>query len=127
MRAVPTMPQRNGAESARDMRLLYPSRVSWMTMRRVRVQTTGCGIVVAAIGAACTPDASRSNTLADGNPRGPEHGQERVLRGGSWMCSDNFCTNYRPGARSSATPDTGLNNLGFRCVKDAETTDEPSE
>jgi formylglycine-generating enzyme len=51
-------------------------------------------------------------------PPGPTSGTERVLRGGSWMCSENFCTNYRPGARSHATPDTGLNNLGFRCVKD---------
>ena len=43
---------------------------------------------------------------------------ERVLRGGSWMCSENYCTNYRVAARSHATPDSGLNNLGFRCVSD---------
>ena len=39
-----------------------------------------------------------------------EIGTERVLRGGSWLCSENFCSNYRPGARSQATPDSGLNN-----------------
>ena len=39
------------------------------------------------------------------------------MRGGSWLCAENFCTNYRPAARSHATPDTGLNNLGFRCAK----------
>lgn len=61
---------------------------------------------------------SRSPGVA---PPGPASGTERALRGGSWMCSENFCTNYRPGARSHATPDTGLNNLGFRCAKDAAT------
>jgi formylglycine-generating enzyme required for sulfatase activity len=52
-------------------------------------------------------------------PSGPATGIERVMRGGSWMCSENYCTNYRPGARSHATPDTGLNNTGFRLVRDA--------
>lgn len=54
------------------------------------------------------------------NPKGPEAGPEHVIRGGSWMCAENFCTNYRVAARSHATPDTGLNNLGFRCVRDVD-------
>lgn len=53
------------------------------------------------------------------NPQGPVSGGERVLRGGSWMCSENYCTGFRVAARSHATPDSGLNNLGFRCVRDA--------
>lgn len=56
------------------------------------------------------------------NPNGPASGSERVIRGGSWMCAENFCTNYRVAARSHATPDSGLNNLGFRCVRDASMT-----
>ncbi|HEV8592163.1 MAG TPA: SUMF1/EgtB/PvdO family nonheme iron enzyme, partial [Pyrinomonadaceae bacterium] len=52
------------------------------------------------------------------NPKGAARGNERVIRGGSWMCAENFCTNYRVAARSHATPETGLNNLGFRCVRD---------
>ncbi len=52
------------------------------------------------------------------NPDGPAVSKERVMRGGSWMCAENFCTNYRVAARSHATPDSGLNNLGFRCVRD---------
>jgi formylglycine-generating enzyme len=52
------------------------------------------------------------------NPRGAAGGDERVIRGGSWMCAENFCTNYRVAARSHSVPDTGLNNLGFRCVRD---------
>jgi formylglycine-generating enzyme required for sulfatase activity len=53
------------------------------------------------------------------NPTGPPRGTERVLRGGSWMCSDNFCRGYRTAARNKSEPDSGLNNTGFRCVKDA--------
>ena len=52
------------------------------------------------------------------DPKGPELGSERVIRGGSWMCAENFCSNYRVAARSYATPDSGMNNLGFRCVRD---------
>ncbi|MGB7070763.1 MAG: formylglycine-generating enzyme family protein [Pyrinomonadaceae bacterium] len=52
------------------------------------------------------------------DPQGARDGTERVIRGGSWMCSENFCSNYRPSARSASTPDTGLNNLGFRCARD---------
>jgi formylglycine-generating enzyme len=54
------------------------------------------------------------------NPAGAKNGTEKVIRGGSWMCAENFCTNYRVAARSHATPDTGLNNLGFRCVRDIQ-------
>lgn len=59
-------------------------------------------------------------TSPNQNPEGPEIGEERVIRGGSWMCAENFCTNYRVAGRSHSTPDTGLNNLGFRCVRDAK-------
>jgi len=52
------------------------------------------------------------------NPRGPGSGADRVIRGGSWLCSDNYCTGYRVAARNHTAPDTGLNNLGFRCVRD---------
>jgi formylglycine-generating enzyme required for sulfatase activity len=51
------------------------------------------------------------------DPRGPATGTERVIRGGSWMCSENYCTGYRAAARSHSGPDSGLNNLGFRCAR----------
>jgi len=54
------------------------------------------------------------------NPAGPNSGEERVMRGGSWLCARNFCTNYRVSGRSHATVDSGLNNLGFRCARDAK-------
>jgi formylglycine-generating enzyme required for sulfatase activity len=62
------------------------------------------------------PDYYTSSPAKD--PRGPANGDQRVIRGGSWMCAENFCSNYRVAARSRSTPDTGLNNLGFRLAKD---------
>ena len=44
---------------------------------------------------------------------------KKVLRGGSYLCSDVYCTGYRPSARMKSSPDTGLSHTGFRCVKDA--------
>jgi len=55
------------------------------------------------------------------DPRGPDAGQERVLRGGSWAGSDDGC---RSSARAGAAPqfaDTcfGSDTFGFRCVRRA--------
>jgi formylglycine-generating enzyme required for sulfatase activity len=63
-------------------------------------------------------DAGYYATSPRANPPGPTAGAERVIRGGSWMCSENYCTNYRAAARGHTAPDSGLNNLGFRCVRD---------
>jgi len=52
------------------------------------------------------------------SPKGPATGAERVMRGGSWMCSENYCRNFRTAARSSSAPDSGLDNLGVRCAYD---------
>ncbi len=60
------------------------------------------------------------------NPQGPAKGfdpadplaPKRVIRGGSFMCSDEYCSGYRVTARMKTTPTSGLMNLGFRCVRD---------
>lgn len=44
--------------------------------------------------------------------------QQKVIRGGSFLCSESYCTGYRNSARMSSAPDTGLEHTGFRCVKD---------
>ncbi len=51
------------------------------------------------------------------NPRNP-YQQERVIRGGSFLCNDSYCSGYRNARRMGTTVDTGLNHTGFRCVKD---------
>lgn len=42
---------------------------------------------------------------------------KRVTRGGSFLCSENYCVGYRPSSRMKTSPDTGLVHTGFRCVK----------
>jgi formylglycine-generating enzyme len=53
-------------------------------------------------------------------PHGPDVGQVRVLRGGSYLCHDSYCNRYRNAARSSNTPDSSMGNAGFRTVARAK-------
>ena len=55
---------------------------------------------------------------SDTDPRGPENGQRRVLRGGSYLCHDSYCNRYRVSARNSNTPESTSGNIGFRVVVD---------
>jgi formylglycine-generating enzyme required for sulfatase activity len=41
---------------------------------------------------------------------------KRVQRGGSFLCSDQYCTRYLPGARGKGSPDSAASHVGFRCV-----------
>lgn len=50
------------------------------------------------------------------NPAGPEKGDLKVVRGGSYLCHKSYCNRYRAAARSSNTPDSSTGNMGFRCV-----------
>jgi len=62
------------------------------------------------------------------NPRGPsspfdpdEPGeQKRVMRGGSFLCTDQYCSRYMVGTRGKGEITTGTNHLGFRCVRDPQ-------
>lgn len=63
------------------------------------------------------------------NPTGPADSFDpeepdavkRVQRGGSFLCSDQYCIRYRQGSRGKGEVKSGSNNLGFRCVKDSVT------
>ena len=51
------------------------------------------------------------------DPRGPQTGVARVMRGGSYLCHASYCNRYRVDARSSNTPDSSTGNLGFRVAR----------
>jgi formylglycine-generating enzyme required for sulfatase activity len=59
------------------------------------------------------------------NPAGPATGAtppgggppERVHRGGSFLCTEQYCSRYMVGTRSKGDPGSGTNHLGFRCAK----------
>mmetsp|Transcript_17419 Transcript_17419/g.36835 ORF Transcript_17419/g.36835 Transcript_17419/m.36835 type:complete len:86 (+) Transcript_17419:686-943(+) len=50
---------------------------------------------------------------------GPPDGEERAMKGGSYMCHATYCNRYRTAARSRAEPRSSTANLGFRCAADA--------
>nr|WP_246880460.1 formylglycine-generating enzyme family protein [Sporosarcina sp. 6E9] len=50
------------------------------------------------------------------NPQGPQSGETKSMRGGSYLCHKSYCNRYRVAARSSNTPDSSTGNIGFRCV-----------
>ncbi|RKX32944.1 MAG: formylglycine-generating enzyme family protein [Candidatus Zixiibacteriota bacterium] len=54
------------------------------------------------------------------NPSGPDSGDNRVARGGSWFCSPNYCGAYSTHYRGASPPDHAFNNVGFRCAADAD-------
>lgn len=62
------------------------------------------------------------------NPQGPKMSfdssmpstPQKVVRGGSFLCNDNYCSGYRAAARMKSSPDTGLEHTGFRCVRDVK-------
>jgi formylglycine-generating enzyme required for sulfatase activity len=65
------------------------------------------------------PAASQANTKGPNkgyNPMMP-YQQEKVIRGGSFLCNDQYCSGYRNARRMGSTIDTGLSHTGFRCVK----------
>lgn len=62
------------------------------------------------------------------NPQGSETSNDpdepgvakKVQRGGSFLCTDQYCTRYMVGTRGKGDWRTGTNHVGFRCVKDVK-------
>jgi len=59
------------------------------------------------------------------NPAGPDDSfdpqepgvAKRVQRGGSFLCTEQYCSRYIIGTRGKGELSSGTNHLGFRCVK----------
>jgi formylglycine-generating enzyme len=73
------------------------------------------------------PDTYAQLAAAGGvarNPRGPDSPfdpsepteKKRVHRGGSFLCTDQYCSRYMVGTRGKGEISTGTDHLGFRCV-----------
>lgn len=62
------------------------------------------------------------------NPQGPDSSfdpaepdqPKKVHRGGSFLCTDQYCSRYIVGTRGKGEVSTGTNHLGFRCVMTGE-------
>lgn len=66
------------------------------------------------------------STVSNGilNPKGayksddPDdiYAQKHIIRGGSFLCNEGYCSGYRNSRRMKETPDTSMEHIGFRCV-----------
>ena len=62
------------------------------------------------------------------NPKGPDtsydpvepFSKKKVIRGGSFLCNDSYCSGYRNAARMKTTPDSSSLHTGFRTVVSAD-------
>lgn len=69
-----------------------------------------------------------SNADLSRNPTGPEYSYDpnqpgiavRVHRGGSFLCTEQYCSRYMVGTRGKGDVLTGTNHLGMRLVKTIE-------
>jgi formylglycine-generating enzyme required for sulfatase activity len=73
------------------------------------------------------PDYYRTLAESGGvarNPKGPAQSwdpaepfeKKKVHRGGSYLCTEQYCSRYMIGTRGNGEISTGTNHLGFRCV-----------
>jgi len=62
------------------------------------------------------------------NPKGPDAPydpqepteKKKIQRGGSYLCTDQYCTRYMVGTRGKGEFRSASNHIGFRCVKDVD-------
>jgi formylglycine-generating enzyme required for sulfatase activity len=64
------------------------------------------------------PGEQLRNPIGPGAPHDPHGNGElmRVLRGGSYLCADEYCARYRAGGRQPGEVGTAQSHTGFRCV-----------
>ncbi len=67
----------------------------------------------------CVPTNPRGPGIeASYDPAQPQFAIPRkVVKGGSFLCADNYCQRYRPAARRPQMVDTGMSHMGFRTVR----------
>lgn len=61
-----------------------------------------------------------SDSYDPDEPGVPVNAPRRVMRGGSFLCSETYCTSYRTSARRGNDPLNSMSHLGFRTVMTQE-------
>ncbi len=74
----------------------------------------------------CVPTNPRGPGIeASYDPQQPQFTIPRkVVKGGSFLCADNYCQRYRPAARRPQMIDTGMSHQGFRTVRRNDARDD---
>ena len=65
---------------------------------------------------ASSPEKNPAGPAASFDPDEPGV-VKRVQRGGSFLCSDEYCIRYLAGARGKGDPSSAASHTGFRCVR----------
>lgn len=80
----------------------------WWSVRHAPLSERAC----------CAPVNPRGGAEADSlDPAQPAiRIPRKVLKGGSHLCSADYCARYRPSARIPQMIDSGTSHIGFRCV-----------
>jgi formylglycine-generating enzyme required for sulfatase activity len=79
--------------------------------------------------------ARRTGPRVAVNPVGPDKSYDpespnaarRVTKGGSFLCTKEYCSNYRPSARRGTDWDSGMSHVGFRCVMTQQMWEEQEQ
>jgi formylglycine-generating enzyme required for sulfatase activity len=78
----------------------------------------GEAVQAVAAGCCCAPESPRVVRMEESfDPAQPQFAIPRkVVKGGSHLCTPQYCYRYRPAARQAQMVDTSMSHLGFRCV-----------
>jgi len=65
-----------------------------------------------------TAPSGLRNPLGSASPFTPNnpYAKEKIIKGGSFLCSDSYCASYRVSARMGSSMDSSLEHTGFRTV-----------
>jgi hypothetical protein len=73
----------------------------------------------AALGRTIVDPQGPASSYDPNDPGVPVNAPKRVTRGGSFLCSDVYCSSYRTSARRGADPMNSMSHIGFRLVMTA--------
>lgn len=70
----------------------------------------------------CAKQGMMTNPQGPGDSFDPDepYVSKRIVRGGSFLCTDQYCSGFRVAARMKTSGDTSLEHTGFRCAADAK-------
>ena len=99
--------------------------ISAEPLRTSRHRRQRLGMVQRLVSTGLPTRSSRRSDAPRDNPRGPSDSfdptepdfPKRVQRGGSFLCTSQFCARYLVGSRGRGEPSSGAGHVGFRCVR----------
>lgn len=65
------------------------------------------------------PTRNPSGAKSANNPNNP-YQAERIIKGGSFLCNDSYCSSFRISARMGMTEDSSADHVGFRTIATIE-------